>query len=361
MDRVAEVISTGNIEVIFALYKNSLVSRQGQQIRNLINSEVNYIAKINGYDPIFYSFKKFILYHDDVTSPLRLLPISSNWIVLPYDCKVPYTLEDFIYLLKRTTLNGLRTVMTTEVIENVDFCSDYGFVITQNGKIRSFPRESYRNFLTFSTKHHMTRDVSSYFDPNSEFNPTTFFLDGTPICLFKLMIEAIDRGYSNVVYFPALTKSGEYQTYIRDYNEEMPLFHIFLNDDCLLRGKTLIYAPEENPFIQMINTFLYGVEYNSVTYSQLTNDEERASYLAFVSQPNWDTLKRRYKHIARVFGLYTGYTKFNSLQGQMYTCINTGMKMLCLVTQTQYVHSNQFILHKSRYQGGLWLHTISLK
>jgi hypothetical protein len=339
----------------------------------------------------FTSFKDLVQYHDDVTSPLRELPISNGYIVITREQKIPFSHQTFFKLLQRTKLKGMRMIfdLTSDGdIRAVDSHFElYSIAVKRNGnelKFIWFQPEYYLGeygerphllTLTKGDRHAISTTFATYEqDVLSKYRVNVFnedydfrqkgvrFLDEERKNLFQLVCDTIDSK-ENRCYLPDLDNNGEYRHYKRRGLTETPYMKIYSIEKGKVRVEAEVSINDRDEPRELIETerlFLYYIsDYDD--YSSLHSFEEKASYLAYHSDPNWDTLKRRYKKIAKLFGLYTGFTHFWTLQNVKHSCINTGNTILCLVAEVAVQNTKDFTVLERRKVGDLYLHSIRLK
>lgn len=118
-------VDRGDIDALKDLWRKSVaMGTTGTEIRNMINERLPSIAKCYGYNREFVSFKELVAYHEDVTSPLRTMPICNGYILFSISQKIPYTKEEFFRLLKKTSLKGVKSMLETlQYNDYIDYTS----------------------------------------------------------------------------------------------------------------------------------------------------------------------------------------------------------------------------------------------
>lgn len=107
------ILSKGDIpELILFVRNSSKMGSFGLEVRKAIENNLNDIAGINGYSQKFSSFRELVEHHQDVTSPLRKLPLNNGYILLTRAQKIPYEKQEFFRLLKQTKLTGVRVIFS---------------------------------------------------------------------------------------------------------------------------------------------------------------------------------------------------------------------------------------------------------
>lgn len=107
------ILPQGDIPELIRFVRNSSkMGSFGLEVREAIKNNLGEIAGINGYSQKFSSFRELVEHHQDVTSPLRELPLNNEYILLTREQKIPYEKQEFFRLLKQTKLRGVRVIFS---------------------------------------------------------------------------------------------------------------------------------------------------------------------------------------------------------------------------------------------------------
>lgn len=113
------ILPQGDIPELIRFVRNSSkMGSFGLEVREAIKNNLEEIAGINGYSQKFSSFRELVEHHQDVTSPLRELPLNNEYILLTREQKIPYEKQEFFRLLKQTKLRGVRVIFSLCMDEN---------------------------------------------------------------------------------------------------------------------------------------------------------------------------------------------------------------------------------------------------
>lgn len=102
LEAATTIVTTSDIDALFAIYSQSRGYANGASIRELIEARVDEIATLNGYDQKFDSFRELIEFHDNKTSPLWNFVISGVFLVTREGYPIPYSFGEFVRLFKNT-------------------------------------------------------------------------------------------------------------------------------------------------------------------------------------------------------------------------------------------------------------------
>src|SRR4030042_5963919 len=239
-ENVEVAVSRGDVEELFTFYKSSLyMGSVGVEIRNLINKETPYISKVNGYKP-FHTFRELFEHHQDVTSPLRKMCISNNFILVTEDTKIPFEKEEFFRLLKSTTLSGVRAIfdidtrnesMTIYHSANSIVKSPPKFCCVKTGKDLQFTlfageyTAGYRDdkieviltrtFNIIAQTDTIPDEIDRYFDPSVKLTDdlvsnNVLIIPGYKFTLEECIEYSLAKGYEGFASFDGIDKNGEY-------------------------------------------------------------------------------------------------------------------------------------------------------
>lgn len=389
--KVEELLSMSNIELLVNIWADSVgLGTVGKEIRKMITEAIPQIAQDNRI-PSADTFRELVSNYDDVKSLSQKLLVSNGYIVIPRDQKIPYTLERFLHLFPYTGLRGLRIIADNK---NGELLADHDFVNTVfamkkvGEKLRFifFQSEEYKKGDNFQPDDwsffDMTRaeKESLYIDTTPEkleedfrvapswifflkdfFRPTyqvedsgIRFVSKERKNVFLLMEESYKLG-QKLILLENLDDNGEYFTTIRDGERDFAYCLISPLSFCfkfLTEGVELFNGGTMQK---------YGSYFAKDIGEENIGEEETASYLAYHCNDRWDLLKRSYKKLARRFNVYSGFVHFAKLQGIKYACINTGEKILCLVSEKEIPKVKDFVVVDHRLEGSLHFYSIVLR
>lgn len=381
IEQVQQLISIGHPEPLVAVWHDSLgLGHTGEQVRQMLTKAIPDVAAWNKVE-VRATFSEFVQHYDDVTSPLRKLPLSNGYVVIPCNQQVPYSMRDFFFLLQRTGLRGLRIIAANYDGRPSNKGSfEMQFLVRRVGKNLTFlfwakrdkGRELYddsirgrysleTNFLSWESDLKgfgiRIRDDGPYnvqLLVNEWFNNEYLLYDAgirfpslTPSNIFFLIDES-DRIGQTFLLLPELQDDGGYAHSI--FQNEVEYSYISITSLSLLISAQK-YTSDDYPLEHYTwNSHCYSIIYSidEEIDEDIVTSEERASYLAWTTGRNWD-LTRRYKRSLKRFNLYVGAVQFNSLKGYEYMCINTDAEVLCLVTNTQLPQTKDYQVVSSRY------------
>ena len=101
LDAATTIATTADIDTLFAIYSQSRAYANGREIRAQIESRVNGIASLNGYEDRFDSFRALVERYDNDTSPLWNLVSSDSFLVTDVNHPLPYSGLEFLQLFRR--------------------------------------------------------------------------------------------------------------------------------------------------------------------------------------------------------------------------------------------------------------------
>ena len=111
------LLSEDDINTIYDFYR--VRTGFGKEINDYfelrLKEELPRLSLKNGWEVPFDTFRELVEAYQDHFSPLRNLSVVDDFVVITRDDKIPFTLEDFLEELKKTTLKGLRAVSYTHL------------------------------------------------------------------------------------------------------------------------------------------------------------------------------------------------------------------------------------------------------
>lgn len=185
-------VRAGNIRNISLLLKGGTYKKY---FRDYVNRNLKNIADLNGY-PHQSTFKELVKYHVDVTSPLRRLPMMNGYIVISPSQKIPYSTENFLRLLSKTTLKGMR------VLFDVHLGRDGLLTVAS-------PSYHYNPFIFYNNNGNVDIVTFRYSEYRSHTNLTVVSFDNN--ILFSDEVDNFSKFFDTNSTFPVALESNGYR------------------------------------------------------------------------------------------------------------------------------------------------------
>lgn len=211
-------VDRGDIDMLKVLWGKSIaMGTVGTEIRETITKRMPSIANLHGYDGKFDSFKELVVYHEDITSPLRTMPICNDYILFSISQSIPYTKEEFFRLLRKTSLKGVKGIFrVTQDANRVDYTTVPDEVFTfvsmcVDGEIETELRSNKVWYTVQSVEELGVLDC--YFDPSApplmEVESNNFKIHTSSEDVIGKIIDMIENKREGFVTIDGLDNDGD--------------------------------------------------------------------------------------------------------------------------------------------------------
>lgn len=397
LDHADTIISTREIYPILDLYKLSLSTKLGAEIRARIEAQLDYI---NPYEEKFDSFQELVLHHDHETSPLQKLLSSNGYLVIEDNMKLPWSFDEFIRLFLKTRFRGLRILPSllskekTSIEENdsghlhfaltreADSALQFNLVFYEKeyfepgrdndyGQIQVFSNAkdkincNYKDYKEILATKRVKLHSGNYFAPSVETIPAKDvierFFDATRTTIenytlffskdldYDVLLDEYYQREQDVLVFQPLQDNGEFTVH-----EEY---------DTTVKAISLDYRIVTNigGFINISGQRLkeYFIPYHSASLDRWT-DFPDAEEIGELSKEEQYSI---YEYISNYFTAYEGVPgtiRFQSLRFASYGCYDTGAEILSLVSNEKIDSTVEFSVENVHVVGDYFFHDILL-
>lgn len=288
---IRDAISRSSIPELVLLYQQSVVSKEGKNVRELINDSLQIIGGSNGF-PKVQSFQELVQLYDNRISPLKNMYVTQNgFILIAGNQKIPFEKREFFILLRRASfIRGVRVVFGKA--DKMSFCC---IKDERNFRLSLFT-ESIDDMLAMSRVYPSTltlnelcsvKEIDCYFEngvtTNVLGNEIRYYSkqDGY-VTVGELIVEMILNKRKEIVFFEGVNDTGQYIKHSkleRQKHKHKIYLYSITNNNGILSNHPLSYRCLEKESGGIISHVSRPIESSVITLDAIDPLEKNLSIL----------------------------------------------------------------------------------